>query len=136
MPGLRRTLNGWLLIRADPENERTESGLIVKPPGACEHLFRLGTAVMVSDGWAPTSKPGRWKRVPCPISVGARVLFLFFYALEPCSGFRAWTGDPTLIPMKMEDVLLYEDPELEGAGLDDVSFSEGLREVSRESDKR
>lgn len=115
-------INGWVLVRADPDSERTASGLLVKPQKAREHLFMRGTVLSVSDGWKPGKSGVKWKPVPCPIPVGARVAFLWFYSDHPCAGFRAWLGDDSIIPLKMEDVLLYDDPELEGRGIDDVRF--------------
>ena len=94
-----RPLNGWVFVYADEEDKFTESGIILKPQGAREHLFRKGTVLATSHRWAPKGNSDYVKLVPCPIPVDSRVVFLFFYAEHPSAMFRAWAGDNRLIPL-------------------------------------
>jgi len=106
----------------DPETKTTETGLIVKPDGAREHLFRRGTILRVSDAWVQSKRTGRWRRLPCPMQAGTRVLFPFYYGDKVFERFRAAIGDKDVVLMKPEDILLY-DYEEEGRGVDDVTLS-------------
>lgn len=123
-----RPLNGYMTIRMDPESDMTESRLLYKPGGAREHLFHRGTVLRTSMGWTKKVRPGKvdvWRELPCPLEPGTRVLFLFFYGHRTFERFREKIGDRDVIMLKPEDVVLYDDPEREGPGIDDISLSVG-----------
>lgn len=119
-------MNGLMIVRMDEETGKTETGLLYKPGEAREHLFRRGTILRTSPGWAKKVRPGHhdvWREIPCPFKPGTRILFLFFYGHATFKRFRESIGDQNVILLKPEDVLLWDDPEIDGHGIDDVSLS-------------
>jgi hypothetical protein len=126
-----KPINGYLLVRADPEKWQSESGLIVRPEGSREHLWRRGTILRGSDGWAKMRQKNgdlKWRKIPCPFDPGTRIIFAFYYA-EYSNQLRVLVDDPNVLLLKPEDIVLYDDPELKGKGIDDVSLSEGHWDV-------
>lgn len=114
-------LNGWMLVEMDPLSEKTEGGLLYKPsPDSKEHLLRKGTVLKVSDGWV--YKPdGRCRPLSCPLKPQARILFSALHGDKIYfRHFKDMLGSENYVLLKPEDVLLYDDSELEGLGLDDV----------------
>ena len=115
-------------MKMDEGSDKTETGILFKPQGAKEHLYRKATILKTSDGWAKREKKDgsfTWRLIPCPFKPGMRILFPFYYGEKTFEKFRKAVDDPLVIMLKPEDVLLYDDPSLEGRGLDDIVLSPG-----------
>jgi len=70
-----RPLNDSIVIKIDPQSEKTVSGLLYKPADAYEHTF--ATAEVLAVG------PGKWikdtdKKTPMHIEKGDGVIFVLF----------------------------------------------------------
>lgn len=125
-----RPINGWVLVRVDTLRKNiTESGVLYLPNEAREHLYQRATVVKTSDGWVKRElKSGHghvYRRLPCPFTVGTRVLIPFFYAHKTFKRFREFIESDLVVPIKPEDVVLYDDPSGEGWGIDDVKIGPG-----------
>jgi co-chaperonin GroES (HSP10) len=123
-----RPLNGWMVVKMDPEEWTTEHGLIVRPQGSREHLWRKGTVLKVSDGWArlqQKDKSFKYRRVPATLEPGMRILFPFYLGEKMFPTIKQMLADDNMVLLKPEDVILYDDPNIEGLGIDEVDLSEG-----------
>jgi len=72
-----RLMGDRVLIRLDPESDKTMSGLLFKPDDAHESVLRTGEVIDVG--------PGRWtekgdKRIPLGVEIGEGVVFIKFVA--------------------------------------------------------
>lgn len=125
-------LSGFMLVEMDDEQETTESGVLVKPAGAREHLYRLGTVLRGSPVPVRTKSPSGEFKCRClsaPVPDGTRIMFTFFYGDRYWyRQFRQQVGRQYIF-LKADDVILYDDVDREGRGLDDLSFSAAGRTV-------
>jgi len=70
-------MNDWVLVKMDPQSERTISGILYKPDGAYETILRTGFVVDVGPG--PLAKKGEDRyldfHVPTGLEKGDGVVF-------------------------------------------------------------
>jgi len=106
MSGLK-LMGDRILVRMDPESEKTISGLLFKPDDAHETVFRTGEVIDVG--------PGKWidkknERIPMPVERGEGVLFIKFVATstKTAESLKAHLGDAEAL-LQPNDVLLVFD---------------------------
>lgn len=109
-----RPMNGWVLVKLDPNTKRTSSGLY-KPDKAYEHIFRTGTVLKVGSGpWG--KKEGTTERTtvrrPMDVKEGEKVLFIRFVANTHTGEQlrQQYLGDKHVL-LQEEDFLLVGPPE-------------------------
>lgn len=105
-----RLLNEQILVRFDPIEEKTAGG-IIKPEGACDHVYQTGT--ILAFGWMkdrPLPDTTKRKLLPKPIpipdlEVGLKCCFIRFHRVSHSNqNFRGMFGDDMIL-LKPEDVL-------------------------------
>lgn len=76
-----RLMGDNILIRLDPESEKTSSGIIVRPNEALETILRTGEVIAVGPGkWAEDKGIYLDNRVPMVVEVGEGVVINRFIA--------------------------------------------------------
>lgn len=66
-----------ILVKMDPDSEKTAGGLLIKPDGALDSILRTGEVIGVGPG-AVSPKTG--KNVPTGVELGEGVVFNRFIA--------------------------------------------------------
>jgi co-chaperonin GroES (HSP10) len=97
-----------VLIRLDPENDKTKSGTLYKPDGAMEDVFRTGEILRVG--------PGKYLfedqklRQPIDVKPGDGVVFIKFLAThtETAKGIQKYLGEDEAI-LQLSDIMLVYD---------------------------
>lgn len=72
-----RLMNDWILVKMDPDSNKTLSGTLYKPDEAYETALRTGKVMAVGPG--PLAKKGEDRyldfRIPVGVEVGEGVVF-------------------------------------------------------------
>ena len=107
-----RLMGDNILVRLDPDSEKTSSGIIIRPKDAMETIMRTGVVIGVGPGrYAKKGDHDLDRRLPMMVEVGEGVILNRFIAsntktaeaLQQC----VLDGDEALI--KASDILLVYD---------------------------
>jgi len=101
-------LGNTVLIKLDPESNKTKSGVLFKPEGACEDVLRTGVVVDVGPGKYLTDDT--MARQPMDVKVGDGVVFVKFVAThtETAKGIREYLKEDEAL-LQLSDIMLVFD---------------------------
>ena len=103
-----RLLGNTVLVRLDPESNKTKSGTLFKPDGACEDILRTGEVVDI--GLGKYLHDDQRTRTPMDVKVGEGVVFVKFLADKTgtAAGIKKYI-DEGLAILQLSDIMLAYD---------------------------
>jgi co-chaperonin GroES (HSP10) len=107
-----RLLGDNILIRLDPESEKTSSGIIFRPNEAMETILRTGEIIGTGPGkWAKNKDIDLDTRVPMVVEVGEGVIINRFIAsnTKTAENLHQFILDEDEALIKASDILLLYD---------------------------
>jgi len=107
-----RLMGDNILIRLDPESEKSSSGIIIKPGEAMETILRTGEIIAVGPGKHAKDKDRDLdKRVPMVVEVGEGVVINRFIAsnTKTAEALHQFILDNDEALIKAGDILLVYD---------------------------
>lgn len=103
-----RLQGNTVLIKLDPESNKTQSGILYKPDGAHEHVLRTGVVLQVGPGKYLTDDTDA--RQPMGVEPGDGVLFIKFVAThtETAKSIREYLKEDEAL-LQLSDIMLVFD---------------------------
>lgn len=114
MAGRLRLMNNWLLVKMDPESNKTLSGTLFRPEIAYETILRTGVVISVGPGPWAVNKSGECKgfRIPTGLEPGMGVVFNKVVAelTKTAEALHQYVLEEDEALLRPNDVLLVFDP--------------------------